>query len=172
MANAEIEKHTGRRSALTAERAWRYGPLILWMVFISIFSTAGFSSINTSRFLGPLLRWLFPGINDSQLGTLHFFLRKAGHFTEYAILAFLVRRPFVTSHNAFLRRYWFELGLTLIACYALLDELHQSFVPSRTASIYDSAIDVAGGLIVLLFLKAYQRSVKGSAKKVEKGSRL
>jgi VanZ family protein len=31
----------------------------------------------------------------------------------------------------------------------LLDEYHQSFVPSRTASIYDSLIDVVGGLTAL-----------------------
>ena len=40
--------------------------------------------------------------------------------------------------------------------YALLDEYHQSFVPTRTPSIYDSAIDVAGGLTVLLIFKAYR----------------
>ena len=39
--------------------------------------------------------------------------------------------------------------------YGLLDEFHQSFVPSRTASIYDSAIDIAGGLTVLLIFKFY-----------------
>jgi VanZ family protein len=145
---------------LTSQRLWRYGPPLLWMVFISIFSTAGFSSINTSRFIGPLLRWLFPNINESQLGAIHFLIRKAGHLTEYAILADLVRRPLVTSSNTFFRRRWFELSLTLIACYALLDEFHQSFVPSRTASIYDSVIDVAGGLTVLLFFKLYEKGVK------------
>ena len=41
--------------------------------------------------------------------------------------------------------------------YGLLDEFHQSFVPSRTASIYDSAIDVAGGLTVLLVFKILGR---------------
>ena len=39
--------------------------------------------------------------------------------------------------------------------YGLLDEFHQSFVPSRTPSIYDSAIDIAGGLAVLLIFKFY-----------------
>jgi VanZ family protein len=47
------------------------------------------------------------------------------------------------------------LGLLLVVIYALLDEFHQSFVPSRTASVYDSAIDIAGGLTVLLILKLY-----------------
>jgi VanZ family protein len=37
--------------------------------------------------------------------------------------------------------------------YALLDEYHQSFVPSRTASIFDSMIDMAGGLTALLIVR-------------------
>jgi VanZ family protein len=39
--------------------------------------------------------------------------------------------------------------------YGLLDEFHQSFVPSRTASVYDSVIDIAGGLTVLLIFRFY-----------------
>jgi VanZ family protein len=126
-------------------------------MFISFASTAEFSSINTSRFIGPLLLWLFPDLSESRLAAIHFLIRKASHFTEYAILALLARRAFVTSPTAFVHRRWFELGLLLVTCYALLDEFHQSFVPSRTASIYDSAIDVAGGLTVLLIFKLYDK---------------
>ena len=71
------------------------------------------------------------------------------------MLAFLARRAFITSSLTIMRRYWFQLGLLLIVIYGLLDEFHQSFVPSRTPSIYDSAIDVAGGLTVLLIFKFY-----------------
>lgn len=84
--------------------------------------------------------------------------RKAGHFTEYAVLAFLARRAFITSSRAFLQRYWFQLALLLVVIYGLLDEFHQSFVPSRTASIYDSAIDVAGGFTVLLIFYLYGKN--------------
>ena len=44
------------------------------------------------------------------------------------------------------------LSLALVVVYALLDEYHQSFVPSRTASIFDSFIDMAGGLTALLLV--------------------
>jgi VanZ family protein len=130
------------------------------MVFISIFSTAGFSSINTSRFIGPLLLWLFPNTSEASLSLIHLIVRKAGHVTEYAILAFLLRRAFVTSTRSFIQRNWFELALLIIVCYALLDEFHQSFVPSRTASLYDSAIDIAGGLTVLLILKLCDKRIR------------
>jgi VanZ family protein len=127
---------------------------------ISVFSTADFSSMNTSRFIGPILRWLFPGLSESRLAAIHFLIRKAGHLSEYAILALLARRAFVTSSRANTQRRWFELGLLLVTGYALLDEFHQSFVPSRTASIYDSAIDVAGGLTVLLLFKLYEKHIR------------
>jgi VanZ family protein len=149
------ERNTLKAKSSAPLRAWRYGPLVLWMIFISVASTAEFSSVNTSRFIGPMLRWLFPDLSESRLAVIHFLTRKAAHFTEYAILALLARRAFITSAHPFINRRWFELALLLITCYALLDEFHQSFVPSRTASIYDSAIDVAGGLAVLLIFSFY-----------------
>jgi len=156
------ELSTDKAGSSTPQRVWRYGPLILWMVFISFASTAEFSSLNTSRFIGPFLNWLFPDLSEPRLAAIHFLTRKAAHFTEYAILAFFTRRAFITSSRAFLNRYWFELGLLLIVSYALLDEFHQSFVPSRTASIYDSAIDVAGGLTVLLIFKLHDKRIRGT----------
>jgi VanZ family protein len=44
-------------------------------------------------------------------------------------------------------------SLALVVAYALLDEYHQSFVPSRTGSIYDSLIDISGGLVALLLIR-------------------
>lgn len=161
MTNPDPQQNSGTESSPTWQLVWRYGPVVLWMVFISIFSTAGFSSINTSRFIGPLLLWLFPNISEAGLASIHLLIRKAGHVTEYAILAFLLRRAFVTSTKSFIQRNWFQLGLLIIVCYALLDEFHQSFVPSRTASIYDSVIDVFGGLTVLLIFKLCDKRIVG-----------
>jgi VanZ family protein len=146
-------------------RLWRYGPLILWILFISFASTAELSAANTSTFLRPLLLWFYPTLSESQVAAIHFLLRKLGHFTEYAVLAFLARRAFITSSRALLRQHWFQLGLLLIVIYGLLDEFHQSFVPSRTASVYDSAVDIAGGLTVLLLFKLSERA--GRRREVE-----
>jgi VanZ family protein len=139
----------------TQRRFWRYGPLVLWILFISFASTNQFSVSNTAEILRPLLLWFFPNLSESRLAAVHFLTRKAGHFTEYAVLAFLTRRAFITSSHDFLQRYWFQLGLLLVVIYGLLDEFHQSFVPSRTASVYDSAVDIAGGLTVLLIFRIY-----------------
>jgi VanZ family protein len=139
----------------TRQRLWRYGPVLLWLLLISLASTSEFSAANTSKLVRPLLLWLFPNLSESRLATLHFLTRKGGHFAEYAVLAFLARRAFINSSHVFIQRYWFQLGLLLVVIYALLDELHQSFVASRTASIYDSALDIVGGLTVLIILKLY-----------------
>jgi VanZ family protein len=160
MTKASSERNNVKPKSSATLLAWLYGPLALWLIFISIASTAEFSADSTSRFIGPLLLWLFPNLSESQLAAIHFLTRKAAHFTEYAILAFLARRAFIASASSFIQRRWFELALLLVTCYALLDELHQSFVPSRTASIYDSAIDVAGGLTVLLIFRFYDRARK------------
>ncbi|MCM3901668.1 MAG: VanZ family protein [Pyrinomonadaceae bacterium] len=133
----------------TRERIWRYAPLIVWMALISFASSNEFSAVNTSRIVRPLLLWLFPSISEEGIGVAHFLVRKAAHITEYAILGWLAARAFTGSSREFLRRRWFLAGLLLIALHALLDEYHQSFVPSRTGSLYDSGIDIAGGLIGL-----------------------
>lgn len=139
------------------KRVARYVPLIIWLGFISFASTDDFSADNTSRFIRPLLRWLFPKRSEAELDGLHFLVRKAGHFIEYAVLAFLARWAFAASSSRFIQRRWFELALLLVVLNSLVDELHQSFVPSRTGSIYDTMIDIAGGLTVLLIFKIYDR---------------
>ena len=109
------------------------------------------SASHTSALLRVFL-WIFPQASEATLRTIHFLLRKAGHFTEYAILALLAAHAFRTSSRELLRTRWFWLSLLLVVLYALGDEFHQSFVPSRTASIYDSMIDTFGGLTALAFL--------------------
>ena len=131
----------------------RYLPLVAWLVFISYASSDSFNAGNTSRIIGPLVLWLFPNTTPETLLVIHVITRKAAHFTEYAILAFLAARAFRTSPRPALANRWFIAALALIVGYALLDEYHQSFVPSRTASIYDSMVDMAGGLTALLIIR-------------------
>lgn len=154
-------KHQGA-NASAGQRLMRYGPLVLWIGFIFYASTAGFSAGNTSRFIRPLLIWFFPSYSEVEIDSLHSLVRKVSHFVEYAVLAFLARRAFITSSRKFVQRYWFQLALLLVVVGSLLDELHQSFVPSRTGTIYDSAIDVAGGLTVLVIFKLLVRQTDSS----------
>lgn len=131
----------------------RYLPLVAWLIFISYASSDSFNAGNTSRIIGPLVLWLFPNTTPETLLGIHIITRKAAHFTEYAILAYLAARAFRTSPRPALANRWFIASLALVVAYALLDEYHQTFVPSRTGSIYDSFIDIAGGLTALLIIR-------------------
>lgn len=130
----------------------RYAPLIAWLAFISFASSDSFSAGNTSRIIGPLVLWLFPNTTPESLAVVHVVIRKLAHLTEYAILGFLAARAFRTSPHPAIRRRWFLISLGLIVAYALLDEYHQSFVPTRTASVFDSFYDMTGGLIALVIV--------------------
>ncbi len=130
-------------------RLFRYGPLIVWSALIFIGSSDLLSSSHTSSFIVRPLHLLFPNASDQTLGVIHFLVRKSGHFTEYAILALLAARAFSSSSANWLRARWFIVALSFVVVYALSDEFHQMFVPTRTASIYDSMIDSFGGLTAL-----------------------
>ena len=146
-------------------RVWRYGPLVAWMVFMFFASTGALSGENTSRIVRPLLLWLFPEISEEKIYLAHFVTRKVAHFLEYGLLAFLAARAFSSSSSPSLRRRWFLISLLLVVVYSLSDEYHQSFVPSRGASVYDILIDTLGGLTALLLYYAWRsrRRAKASA---------
>ena len=157
---ADGERSEPGRRARRWPRIRRYGPLVVWMAFIFLASTGEFSASNTSRIIGPLLRWLFPNISEEQLTLAQSITRKVAHFAEYAILAWLAARAFTTSSHQALRRQWLLISLLLVVVYSLSDEYHQSFVPSRTGSIYDSLIDISGGLAALLLYAFWRRRTR------------
>lgn len=69
------------------------------------------------------------------------------HAVEYAIFAFLVSRAvkeYYSNQRRGRRLFWV---FSAVIAYAALDEIHQSFVPYRTASMFDVMIDGAGCLI-------------------------
>lgn len=138
-------------------RVWRYAPLVSWMLFIYVASTSEFSADKTSRIVRPLLLWLFPQISEERIAALHFLIRKVAHFTEYAVLGFLAARAFIGSSHRVLSQNWITAGTVLVVAYALLDEFHQSFVSARTASLFDSLIDIAGGLFALICFAYFKR---------------
>ncbi len=151
------ESEEAKLGAFTASRLWRYGPLILWMIFIFSASSGRFSASNTSKFIRPLLLFIFPDMSEESLIFAHFIIRKLAHLVEYAVLALLAARAFRDSSRQFLRRHRFLSSLLVVAVYALSDEYHQSFNPSRTGSIYDSLIDITGGLLALLLLVIWRK---------------
>jgi VanZ family protein len=77
------------------------------------------------------------------LEMMHAVIRKTAHLTEYFILSiflFLAQRG---GDDGWKLR-WAIWAIIICAGYASLDEFHQSFVPSRTASPWDALIDTTG----------------------------
>jgi VanZ family protein len=113
-------------------------PVILWGVVIFSMSTSTFSAINTSRFIEPMLGWLFPLASRETIAVLHALVRKSAHFTEYGVLFWLLLRGPMAG------RPYLALGVCVV--YAFLDEGHQIFVEGRTPSLWDVALDSSGAL--------------------------
>jgi VanZ family protein len=130
-------------------------PVLIWMAVIFSASSDRMSFSHSSRIIAPILHWLFPDISDQTVHAIVFAVRKAAHVTEYAILALLVwralRKPNATNPRPWL---WSHAGsaLLFVALYATTDEIHQAFVPSRQASVWDVLLDTLGGAFGLLFL--------------------
>ena len=112
---------------------------------------------NTSRFIRPLLEFLFPSAPEEILAVYHGYIRKLAHVTEYAILAFWACRAFSHSTQNSLRRLSFVCAFVLVFVVASIDETNQSFLDSRTGSIYDVLIDVFGGLMMILIFYSWTR---------------
>jgi VanZ family protein len=118
------------------------------MALIVGLSTDAGSSEHTESWLWPLLRTLVPWTTPAQLEALHWLTRRLAHLLEYAILAALWLRAFVRGRSLTPRKAGL-LALAICVAWAVLDELHQSFVPSRSASLADVLVDSAGALIAL-----------------------
>lgn len=73
------------------------------------------------------------------------------HFSAWAVLGFLFFRAY-HDHSPFSRRKNLLIWISFLsaALYGVSDEIHQHFVPSRTADILDILADVAGSLCGVL----------------------
>ena len=123
-------------------------PPLAWMVLIFAGSGDAKSYQHSSLFVEPFLHWLFPHMTQAHVEEIHLLIRKCGHLTEYAVLAFLfwraVRQPVKNDSRPW---RWKEAGaaFSLVFLYAASDEFHQRFVPTRTPLVSDVFIDTCGG---------------------------
>jgi len=140
-----------------------YAPVFLWIGVIFYLSSSNGSMAETSRFIGPLLHFLFPSAAEETLVALHGFIRKSAHFIGYAILAFLTVRAITSSPAEAVRKYRLVIPLILVSLIAVIDEFNQSRNPSRTGSVLDVLLDISGGvaMVVTLWLANWPRLPAG-----------
>ena len=106
-----------------------------------------FSSQHTFSVVRAIIHYLAPGLSGEDVGLLHDIIRKLAHVIEYSILGFLLFRAFRGPSSAWWSWRWFSFALIVVVLWAISDELHQSFVPERTASALDIGIDTLGGIL-------------------------
>jgi len=122
-------------------------PVIMTMICIYWMSTDTLSSRSTMHIIEPILRFFAPSLSRKEILMIHGMIRKAAHVIVYLILGILLFRAFrAGSHEQRLWR-WALSSLAVVALYAITDEFHQSFIPTRTATLADVGINVLGGIL-------------------------
>jgi len=125
------------------------------MVVIFSASSDTMSSQHSSRYIGPIARWLFPHLSEQGVDHIVFIVRKCAHLTEYAVLAVLFwrgwRKPLRKDARPW-RSADAGFAVLFVAVYAASDEIHQLFVPHREGKITDVMIDTMGAVVGLFLL--------------------
>jgi VanZ family protein len=150
-------------------------PVVLWLGIIRAESTDTASSANTGALLYRVLSIVFPHVQSWFVDELNAVLRKTGHFVGYAVLSALVllalrntnrdrlrpllRRTWGTCLHDRWRREWALLGVLLTLVTATFDEIHQSFIPSRTGRWQDVVLDTCGGIVAQVVIYAWAARV-------------
>ena len=132
-----------------------------WMGIIFFLSTDLFSGPQTSRVIGPFLKWFVPDISDETIRDVQLVVRKVAHVIEYAILSILSCRA-LAKHTTPLP--WAVLGQAVLiaSAYAVLDEWHQSWTAERFGSPLDVAIDSVGATVGAAFFAWLSRRKTGT----------
>ena len=126
-------------------------PALAWAGLICSLSTDAFSSNHTSVVIVPALRWLFSHATAATIELMHEIIRKMAHFTEYFIFSIFLLRGLRGKNLGWTLR-WAIWAVVIAAGYAVLDEFHQSFVSSRTASPWDALLDTVGASVAQVVL--------------------
>ncbi len=108
-------------------------PAIIWMVLI-------FTLSSRQRI----------GVSEEYWMNFAFF--KSLHVIEYAILYLLILRALASGRTIKKKQYVSAFVLTVL--YAISDEMHQTFVPTREGTLRDVAIDTVGAFAAMSAVKS------------------
>ena len=127
---------------------------------IALESSEPLGADHTSVPLRSIFSAIFGDVSDARWEIVHHHIRKSGHFLGYGCIGLFWLRAWWKSlpHSRFFQDVL--LALLGTAMIASVDELHQSFLPNRTGTPVDVAIDCSGAvalqLLVYLFLRLFQ----------------
>ena len=112
-----------------SQRMWAWLPVAAYMTLIFYFSSLPHPDEELPKFL-------FETLGDKLL-----------HGIEYAVLGVLCYRAFRRGAGPFTAGYAVVFAIVTASLYGATDELHQAFVPFRTATWLDWVADTAGGMV-------------------------
>ncbi len=158
-----MSNHPGS-SRSCATRGWTIF-LFLWIAFIWGHSLVPGvdSSAESSRFV-DLFYAVFVRLGITERTFMTFLVRKAAHFSEYAVLGFSAHALF-RSLDAEKRARWLVLLTVLVP---VCDETIQLFTPERSGQVTDVLLDLCGmlfGAIVFLAVTKIGKWLKNRAKR-------
>jgi hypothetical protein len=127
---------------------WYWLPPVAWCGLVLIVSGDLGSSKNSLCILKWLLSWL--PLSTAQFNLVNFYIRKSlGHFSNYGLLYFLWFRAFQGQQD-FSPGRAFLYSMTCCLGVALMDEGHQAMFVSRSGSLRDLPLDLAGASVAAL----------------------
>lgn len=154
------ENLNAARAPIVVRMIWYWLPVVMMFAAMYYFSTDIFSAENTRNVFEKIFLWFSPHASKRAILTFNYILRKSAHFTEYAILGALLFRAFRAGDAVRWRFKWALYSFLSSVSWALLDELHQSFTKKRGASIWDSALDSSGALVMLVAIAIVNRKAR------------
>ena len=132
-------------------------PALLAVAVICAESTETFSAANTSSWLRPIFERVLGAFQDANWDLFHHYLRKTGHFLGYGTvgLTFLHAWLYTLARRAqpLLLAWRMKATALAIVCTAVVagaDEFHQTFLPGRTGTPVDVALDTCGACALCL----------------------
>lgn len=168
MANMDTVARTRAPIAIRILRYWV--PVAIMLSAMYFFSTDRLSSDRTETVVGRILMWVAAHVSQEVIAVVNYSIRKLAHFIEYGILGALLFRAFRADDPLRWRLKWAAYSLTTAASWAALDEFHQTFTRTRSASPLDSLLDSSGALFVLLVIGFYNRRPAVDSRRIERNA--
>ncbi len=141
-------------------KALSFIPALLIMCMIFSFSSqisvesSSLSNGISAKIIELADRLLTLDLTDDQtfraIESIHTFIRKLGHFTEYLALGVSLALPLYTVYQIRGKRL-ILISLSICVLFASSDEIHQLFVEGRNGSPKDVLIDTIGAFTGIIF---------------------
>jgi VanZ family protein len=138
-------------------RVWL--PVILAGLLVCLAGTDQLSWANTAGLTRPFFEWLYPEGSTWDITVLTWEVRKLAHVALYGFVAILIVRVLVVE--ARLKAVKASLAtLVIVLLAAIIDETHQSMIPTRSGSMAGVVLDLVGaggGLLYYWWMKWVMR---------------